>query len=121
MLKKINKASDVKNLYIQVTSDAIVTPQLRMLGVASKYADQRPAFGSAIVYELYQHEKEPEKYVVRYCWSKTELNFCRILYNGHTLKSCGNKGYCTWEEWTEKITKFFPAKEACQPFYNNYQ
>jgi hypothetical protein len=65
MQEKIDGDDDVKNLYIQVTSDAIVTPQLRMLGVASKYADQRPSFGSAIVYELYEHKTEPGRHVVR--------------------------------------------------------
>eukprot|EP01127_Copromyxa_protea_P012603 TRINITY_DN3309_c0_g1_i1.p1 TRINITY_DN3309_c0_g1~~TRINITY_DN3309_c0_g1_i1.p1 ORF type:complete len:476 (-),score=76.95 TRINITY_DN3309_c0_g1_i1:178-1566(-) len=108
MYKMKSNVTNVKSLYVQVTSDAIVAPQLRMLGV-TKYAGQRPPFGSTMIYELYQHKTEREQFAVR------------ILFNGHTVKACGNKGYCTWEEWTNKLTKFFPKKQDCAPFYNNYQ
>lgn len=64
MSKKISGDDDVKNLYIQVTSDSIMTPQLKMLG-DTKFSSKRPPWGSTLVYELYKHDIEPERYVVR--------------------------------------------------------
>lgn len=64
MQKKISSDSEARNLYIQVTSDSILTPQLKMLG-ADSYAKQRPVWGSTLVYELYQHKQDHHQHIVR--------------------------------------------------------
>lgn len=65
MQNKISSDGEARNLYIQVTSDSILTPQLKMLG-ADSFAEQRPVWGSTLVYELYQHKQDHHQHIVRY-------------------------------------------------------
>lgn len=120
MSHKVNGDNQARDLYIQVTSDSILTPQLKMLG-AGAYAEQRPVWGSTLVYELYQNSQNTDQHAVRYNSAFSLADRCRILFNGHTLNICGEKGYCTWDEWTTKLTQLFPVKDQCLPFYNNYE
>jgi len=105
---KIKNQGRPKDLYIQVTSDGVLTSQLNMLGVPQ--AKQRPPWGSAIVYEVYKHKTETDQHAVR------------VLFNGKTLPVCGeDKQFCSWEEFNEKLSKFIPEEKDCQPFFQNYK
>jgi hypothetical protein len=45
----------VSRVYIQVTSDSVLTPQLKSMGL-DKQATRRPVWGSVIAYELYMNQ-----------------------------------------------------------------
>jgi len=98
----------VKDLYIQVTSDSKITPQLKMLGFDTE-AKYRPPWGSAIVYELFKNTKEVGEYAVR------------ITFNGKICKLCGSEDFCSWEEFSKNISSFVPPPSMCPKFYENYQ
>ncbi len=57
------------SLYIQVTSDSNLTPQLKMLG-SRKCSHRRPVWGSAIVYELlHTVDAQLFSFFISYCLS----------------------------------------------------
>jgi len=78
-----------------------------MLGVP--HSEQRPPWGSTLVYELYRNTVNPEQHAVR------------LLFNGQTLPICGDKQFCTWEEFSKKIEALVPPETDRRPFYDNYK
>jgi len=96
-----------KDLYIQVTSDSKITPQLKMLGF-HRESQYRPPWGSALVYELFKNTQK-DQYAVR------------ITFNGQICKLCDGKDFCSWEEFSQKISYYFPEHSKCKNFYENYE
>lgn len=66
MEKKIKNSTDARGLYIQVTSDTVLTTQLKMMTNVGTHSDQRPPWGSSIIYELYKNRLHENTYAVRY-------------------------------------------------------
>jgi len=101
-----------RKLYIQVTSDSIITPQLKILGIAD--SSRRPPWGSTLIYELYQTKQKYEKSI------NLEDYAVRILFNGKTTKVCGNNNYCTLKEFNDRLKSLLPTPQDCKFFYDNY-
>ncbi len=81
-------------LYVQVTSDSVVTPQLRILGLPKETYERRPASGSGVVYKLLQNKTDTSSF------------FVRILHEGHEIR-------------LESLDSFASFVERIQPSYND--
>jgi len=90
------------SLYIQVTSDSILTPQLKSLGF-DEQARMRPPWGSVILYQLLQKEESSEGDF-----------YVRVVYNGQSL------ALYTMSEFTQIVDTLTPSHDDCEIFYNNY-
>jgi len=107
-MKNKLESEDSTKLYIQVTSDNVLTLQLIMLGL-DEAATVRPPWGSTIVYELYANSSVNGRYAVR------------VLFNGKVMRipSC-EEDYCTWEQFQSLISRLWPSVSSCHRFYDNY-
>jgi hypothetical protein len=85
-------------LYVQVTSDSIVSPMLRILGHP---ATRRPVWGSQVVYQLLQNMEDGSHRV-------------RILHEGDVLRMESLDDFAAW------VDRIAPAAEECSTFYDNF-
>ena len=111
MKRIISGDATAKSIYIQVTSDSIISPQLKMLR-QNELSRVRPPWNSQIIYQLLKDDATGELAV-------------RFLFNGVDLKVCANsngsqKKYCTFQEFDSFVRSLQPSQEDCAVFYDNW-
>jgi len=106
MIGIIKGRPGIKKLYIQVTSDTVITPQLKLFHFEESQV--RPPWGSTLMYELYQTNDE-------------RGHMIRVLFNGKTMKVCGKHTYCTLEQFFEILDPLLPTPENCPYFFERYE
>ena len=76
-------------LYVQVTSDSIITPQLLALNLASS-AKHRPPWGAGLIYQLLRRERDQF--------------FVRVIYNGE------DQAFMEFDEFVELVRAVRPSR-----------
>lgn len=97
------------SLYVQVTTDQIVSTVLRILGAPRTVIRQRPLWGSQIIFQLLRLQATNT--------SKTEDTapvFVRILYDGQLIRM---QPFDAFANFVDIIT---PSVDDCPVFHDNF-
>jgi hypothetical protein len=87
---------------LQVTSDSILSPMLKILRAPKEMTAARPVWLSQIMVQLLKNNND-ESYAVR------------VTYNGEEVRL-----FSAWSEFEAFVAKITPSVEDCQNFYENY-
>ena len=102
-------------LYLQVTSDGILSPMLKILEADEKMVKKRPVWLSQIVFQLLMKEEEEKcKYFKAGCDEVEDKYYVRVVFNGEDVRTY------EWKEWKSFVSRITPTQNDCSLFFDNY-
>lgn len=105
------KTSAIPSLYIQVTTDQILSTLLRILGARRHEIRQRPRWGSQVIFQLLQLRASIQS--TGQVMDAASL-YVRIIYEGQVIKMQPFKAFANF---VDNIT---PSDRDCPEFHNNF-
>ena len=95
----LGRGPSVPKIFVQVTSDSIITPQLLALNLVSS-AKHRPPWGAGLIYQLLRREREQF--------------FVRVIYNGE------DQLFMEFDAFARLVDAVRPSQADCARFFKNY-